>query len=226
MEERKKLGTLLMEAGLIDEYQLAAALSHQHNWGGKLGSIIIELGFAREEDIARIISEKMRVPYVDLFEPEIPLDVIKILKAEIAKKYGVIPVKKEANTLTLAMSDPLDIETMDIIRFVTDLTIKPVLSMASEIKDAIRKYYDGEKLIRKDAEWLRYTAKLATPMDIVREVPGIGATEQNQQSPQSVQQEIATLKMVQEALVALFIEKGFITRDEIEKFIEQKMLGL
>ncbi|NTW58001.1 MAG: hypothetical protein HGA43_02390, partial [Nitrospirae bacterium] len=107
MAERKKLGNLLMEAGLIDEFQLETALSHQRNWGGKLGAIIVELEFAREEDIARVISETMGVPYVNLFEPEIPPDVIKLLKADMAKKFDVIPVRKEStNTLVLAMSDP------------------------------------------------------------------------------------------------------------------------
>jgi type IV pilus assembly protein PilB len=232
MAERKKLGTILKEAGLIDDYQLAAALSHQHNWGGKLGSIIVELEFVREEDIARVISETMGVPYVNLFEPEISPDVIKLLKADMAKKFDVIPVRKEAaNTLVLAMSDPLDIQTMDNIRFITGLNIKPVLSMATEIKDAIRKYYDGETVIRKDAAWFRDTATLSThQVEIVREVPNIATTERNkqaqQQASQSVRQDNATQKIVLDALVALLVEKGLITRDEIAKFMEQKKLGL
>ena len=94
MADRKKLGDLLKEAGLIDDFHLEAALSHQRNLGGKLGAIIVELEFAREEDIARVISEKMGVAYVNLFEPEIPQDVYKLLKADMAKKFGVIPVRK------------------------------------------------------------------------------------------------------------------------------------
>jgi hypothetical protein len=231
MAERKKLGILLKEAGLIDEYQLAAALSHQHTWGGKLGSIIVELEFAREEDIARIISEEMGVPYVNLFEPEISSDVIKLLKVDMAKKFGVIPVRKEsANTLVLAMSDPLDMETMDNIRFITGLTIKPVLSMSTEIKDAIRKYYDGETVIRKDAAWFRDTAKLAAHLEMVREVPDSATTERNQkaqqQASQSVRQDPINQKIVLEALIALLVEKSLITRSEIAKFIEQKKMGL
>lgn len=233
MAERKKLGTILKEAGLIDDYQLAAALSHQHTWGGKLGSIIVELEFVREEDIARVISETMGVPYVNLFEPEISPDVIRLLKVDMAKKFDVIPVRKEsANTLVLAMSDPLDIQTMDNIRFITGLNIKPVLSMATEIKDAIRKYYDGETVIRKDAAWFRDTAKLAAhQVEIVREVPNIATTEQKQQAQQqqdsqSARQDNATQKIVLDALISILIEKDIITRGEIAKFIEQKKLGL
>jgi hypothetical protein len=143
---------------VIDDFQLEAALSHQRNWGGKLGSIVVDLEFAREEDIARVISETMGVPYVNLFEPELSPDIFKVLKADMAKKFGVVPVRKEANALVLAMSDPLDIATMDNIRFITGLSIKPVLSMASEIKDAIRKYYDGEPVTRKSNVSFRESA--------------------------------------------------------------------
>lgn len=225
------MGDLLKEAGLIDDFQLEAALSHQRNWGGKLGSIIVELEFAREEDIARVISEKMGVPYMNLFEPELSPDIFKVLKADMAKKFGVVPVRKEANALVLAMSDPMDIETMDNIRFITGLSIKPVLSMASEIKDAIRKYYDGESVTRVSKASFRESATQASKLELVREMSDISTTEwnqqfQQQQDAQSSRQDLATQKIVLEALISLLIEKDFFTRDEIVKIIEQKKMGL
>ncbi len=231
MAEQKKIGDLLKEAGLIDDFQLEAALSHQRNWGGKLGSIIVELEFAREEDIARVIAEKMGVPYVNLFEPEITPDVLKLLKADMAKKFGVIPVKKEPNALVLAMSDPMDMETMDNVRFITGLTIKPVLSMAAEIKDAIRKYYDGESVTHKHLPSFRETAKQSTKLELVQETPDRATTDwnhpfQQQQDSQTLRQDIASQKAVIEALTTLLLEKKFFTRDELVKMIEQKKLGL
>jgi hypothetical protein len=231
MTVQKKMGDLLKEAGLIDDFQLESALSHQRNWGGKLGAIIIELEFAREEDIARVISEKMGVPYINLFEPELSPDILKVLKADMAKKFGVVPVRKEANTLVLAMSDPMDIETMDNIRFITGLSIKPVLSMTSEIKDAIRKYYDGETVTRLTKSSLRESAKKSSTMELVREMPDLSTMERNQQvqqqhDDQSIRQDLATQKIVLEALISLLIEKDFFTRDEIAKIIEQKKLGI
>jgi len=230
MAERKKLGDLLKAAGLIDDFQLEAALSHQRNWGGKLGSIIVELEFAREGDIARVISEKMGVPYIDLFEPELSPDIFKVLKADMAKKFGVVPVRKEANTLVLAMSDPLDIETMDNVRFITGFSIKPVLAMTSEIKDAIRKYYDGEPVTRQSRASFRESATQASKLELAREMPDSFTTEWNQQyqqqDVQSFRQDLATQKIVIEALTTLLIEKEFFTRDELVKRIEQKKLGL
>jgi type IV pilus assembly protein PilB len=67
MAEAKKLGDLLKEEGLIDDFQLQSALSHQRNWGGKLGAIFLELEFVREDDLARVIADKLRIPYINLF---------------------------------------------------------------------------------------------------------------------------------------------------------------
>jgi|MudIll2142460700_1097286.scaffolds.fasta_scaffold15504_2 hypothetical protein len=233
MAESKKLGELLKEAGLIDDFQLEAALSHQRNWGGKLGAVVVELEFAREEDIARVISEKMGVPYVDLFKPEIPQDIIQLLKADMAKKFNVVPVRKDVNVLHLAMADPLDLATMDNIRFITNLSIKPLLSMPSEIRDAIRKYYDGEQVVRHSQVSFHESAKASTRLEIVREVPDIATTEWSQQTEQNQQhgvpalrRDVATQKVVIEALTALLIEKGLVDRDELAKIIEQKKMGL
>lgn len=234
MAERKKLGDLLKEAGLIDDFQLEAALSHQRNWGGKLGSIMVELEFVREEDIARVIAEKLKIPYVNLFEPEVPADVVAIVKPEIAKKFGVMPVRKEGKSLVLALSDPMDIDTLDNIRFNTGMTIKPVLSMASEIKDAIRKYYDNEPVTRKDIPAFRETVKASNKMEIVREIPDMVTAEFNQQQAQQQQQQdlaklrhdVNTQRVVIEALSAILIEKGLILRNELARVIEQKKMGI
>jgi hypothetical protein len=231
MADRKKLGDLLKEEGVIDDFQLEAALSHQRNWGGKLGSILVELEFAREEDIARIIADKLKITYENLFDPELPSDVTKLLKVDMAKKFGVMPVRKESNVLVLAMSDPMDIETMDNIRFITGLNIKPVLAMASEIRDAIRKYYDGEPVTRAEKTSFRETAKSTDKLEIFREIPDVSATEhppQMQRPPegQAARQEMAHQKVLLESLIALMIEKQFFTRDELMKLIEQKKMGL
>ncbi len=231
MAERKKLGDLLKEAGVIDDFQLEAALSHQRNWGGKLGSIVVELEFAREEDIASVIAEKLHIPYQNLFEPELPAEVTRLLKADMAKKFGVMPVRKEANSLVLALSDPMDIETMDNIRFITGMNIKPVLAMASEIKDAIRKYYDGEPVTRSEKVSFRETAQKSEKLEIVREVPDRAAAEYAQQhheqeDAEMLRRSMEQQKVILESLITLLLEKKVISRDELARLIEQKKLGI
>jgi len=234
MSESKKLGEMLKEAGLIDDFQLQTALSHQRNWGGKLGSILVELAFVREEDIASVIAEKFNIPYVNLFEPEVSESIIKMIKEDIAKKYNVVPVKKEGGALILAMFDPFDIEAADEIRFITGLNIKPALAMESEIKNAIKKYYDGQEVHRPHANIL-YRPRGGAPgkMEIIREKDLIGSrhAEVDQEHP-LLSREVAALQTLNDtkirldALIALLIEKKLITREELVSMIYQKKIGL
>lgn len=234
MAEAKKIGELLKEAGLIDDFQIQSALSHQRNWGGKMGAILIEMEFIREEDLARVIAEKLHIPYINLFEPEIPEAVLKTVKAEVAKKYHVIPVKKEAGALVLAMMDPLDIEAIDAIRFATGLNIKPSLALDSEIRDAIKKYYDHELVVRKQAKTLFHQGTQSPgKMEIIR---GSDLITEKSEEPEAESQhlskddgEIQTLmdaRVRLDALISVLIEKKMITREELTSMIYQKKMGL
>jgi len=235
MAEVKKLGDMLKEAGLIDDFQLQSALSHQRNWGGKLGNILIELEFVREEELAQVIAEKLKTPYINLFDPEIPAEFIKLVKPEVAKKYLVVPVKKEKGSLILAMSDPLDIEATDAIRFATGLNIRPSLAMASEIRDAIKKYYDGEEIVRKQAlnPFLKRGHSSGGKMELIRGSDLNMAKQEKTSagspilsSDESLQQGLQDCKIRIDALTTLLIEKGLISRDELVSMIYQKKMGL
>jgi type IV pilus assembly protein PilB len=234
MSETKKLGDILKEAGLIDDFQLQSALSQQRNWGGKLGAILLDLEFVREEDLARVMSDILRIPYVNLFDPVIPDGMIKMIKAEIAKKYQVVPVKKESGALVLAMFDPLDLEAIDEIRFITGLNIKPSLAMKSEIRDAIRKYYDGEEVNRDYTKTLYHQpTKPDSKMELIRgsDLMMPKSEETGEASPLMSKEATAQLTMADmsirlDALISVLIEKGVLTRDELVKRVYQKKIGL
>lgn len=234
MAEAKKLGELLKEVGLIDDFQLQSALSHQRNWGGKLGAVLVELEFVSEENVARVIAEKMRMPYAHLFEPEIPETIIRLIKPDIAKKYVVMPVKKEAGRVVVAMSDPLDIEAIDELRFITGLNIAPALALESEIKLAIQKYYDHEEVVRKQRTSFKEIASGTTgKMEIIRgsdlsmpkvdQPDGANAVLSREETSQ---QSLLDVKIRIDALASLLIEKGLITREELVSIIYQKKMGL
>lgn len=234
-EVKKKLGDMLKDAGILDDFQLQTALAHQRNWGGKLGAILIEMDFVKEEQLARVISDKLRIPYVKLFEPEVPEAVVKLIKPEIAKKYQVMPVKKEGGALVLAMLDPLDIEAMDEIRFITGLSIKPSLALDSEIKDAIRKYYDGEAVDRKQTETPFYHRQQGSggKMEVIHgsDLNMPKAFTSDASSPvlsreDTAQQSLEDNRQRLDALIALLIEKELITREELISMIYHKKIGL
>lgn len=234
MAEAKKLGDMLKDAGLIDDFQLQSSLAHQRNWGGKLGAILVDLQFVTEEDMARVIAEKLRIPYVNLFEPEIAAAVVKLIKPDLAKKYNVMPAKKEGGALVLAMLDPLDIEAVDEIRFITGLNIKPSLALASEIKDAIRKYYDGEEVVRKQGQERSYQGvSSGGKMELIRgsDLNMPAGPDNDASSPvlsreDNAQQCLDDNRMRLDALISLLIEKGLISREELVRMVYQKKIGL
>jgi hypothetical protein len=227
MAEKKKLGDFLKESGLIDDFQLQTALSHQRNWGGKLGSILVEMRFVREEELARVIAEKMRIPYVNLFEPELPPASIVLIKADVAKKYGVMPIRKEGNAIVIAMSDPMDMEAIDDLSFSTGFTIKPALAMESEIRDAIRKYYDHEDVERKPrVDPLGKSGKMeiifGSDLMTSSNEAQVATTAQDEASRQGSHEDHLRL----DALITLLIEKNIINREDLVKMIYQKKIGL
>jgi type IV pilus assembly protein PilB len=234
-EAKKKLGDMLKDAGVLDEFQLQTALSHQRSWGGKLGKILIELDFVKEEKLAKAISDKLQIPYVNLFEPEVPNDVIALIKPDIAKKYQVVPAKKVGGALYLAMLDPLDIEAMDEIRFITGLTIKPTLAMESEITDAIKKYYDGEAVTRKQSKMPLYHrdhdsggkmevihgSELNMPKGLTNDASSSILSKED-----TAQLSLEDTKLRLDALIALLIDKELITREELVSAIYHKKIGV
>jgi hypothetical protein len=231
MAESKKLGELLKEAGLIDDFQLQTALSYQRNWGGKLGAILIELEFVREEELAKIIADKLRTQYVNLFDPEVPKEIISLIKSDVAKKYSVVPARKEGGTLVVAMADPLNIEAIDALRFIVSPKIRPALALESEVKDAIRKYYDGEDVARKTKTTFRDKTVAVGKMEIIRGsdlkmAPATGTASPILPQEEAARQEMSDGKIRLDALISLLIEKGLITRDELIKMIYQKKIGL
>ena len=145
--QRRRLGEILVDAGVIDEFQLRSALADQQRWGARLGATIVKLGFATEEIMAKALSSQLKLPNVNLRTTTIPYDVVKLVPVEKAEKHGIIPVmlKEEGNrkSLYVAMSDPANLSLVDELQFATGHQIKPVIALDSQIQDAIRKYYHG-----------------------------------------------------------------------------------
>ncbi|MCB0220282.1 MAG: hypothetical protein KDH09_11345 [Chrysiogenetes bacterium] len=145
--QRRRLGEILVDAGVIDEFQLRSALADQQRWGARLGTTLVKLGFVTEEVMAKALSSQLKIPNVNLRTTDIPAEVVKIVAVEKAEKHGIIPVmlKEEGNrkVLYLAMSDPANLGVLDELQFATGHMVKPVIAMESQIQDAIRRYYHG-----------------------------------------------------------------------------------
>jgi len=154
---KKRLGDILISAGIINEDQLLQALKRQKEKGQKLGETLIDLGFTNEMEIANALHNQLNCDLVILSERRIEADIIKLVGEEILRKHLAMPFefkKGYANILRVAMSNPLDIITIDDIAIVTNLQIEPAVSTPTDIAAAIDKYYGNIEAL-KVAE--RYT---------------------------------------------------------------------
>ena len=136
-----RLGELLTKASLITPDQLKEALKLQKETGGKLGETLIKLGFVAEEDITECLSQQFGVPSINLAHFEIDSAVIKLIPADVARKYNILPVNKTGATITIAMADPTNVFAMDDIKFMTGYNVEPVVASELGIKAAIDNYY-------------------------------------------------------------------------------------
>jgi type IV pilus assembly protein PilB len=136
-----RLGELLTKASLISQDQLKEALKMQKDTGGKLGETLIKLGFVSEEDITECLSQQFGVPSINLAHFEIDPGVIKLIPADVARKYNILPVNKTGATITIAMADPTNVFAMDDIKFMTGYNVEPVVASELGIKAAIDNYY-------------------------------------------------------------------------------------
>ena len=136
-----QVGELLLKEKRITSEQLKEALNHQRQNGGKLGLHLITLGFVKEDELTALLSKQYGVPSITLGTFEIDPAVVKLVPAETAQKYQVLPVTRSGATLTLAMTDPTNVFAMDDIRFMTGYNVEPVVASERSVLEAVAKYY-------------------------------------------------------------------------------------
>ena len=136
-----QIGELLIKDNFITTEQLNTALQHQRQHGGRLGSILIKLGYVEDDDVTSVLSRQYGVPSINLAYFEIDPSVIKLIPIEVAQRYLVIPLSRVGSTLTIATADPTNVFAMDDIKFMTGFNVEPLVASEASIMEALEKYY-------------------------------------------------------------------------------------
>ncbi|MBS4540015.1 type II secretion system ATPase GspE [Clostridium sp. D2Q-11] len=150
----KRLGDLLVSVNKITEEQLSEALKIQKSSGKKLGEILVDNGYVTEADIIEVLEFQMGIPHVDLQKYFIEPEVVNLISETIARKYVLIPIKKDRGKLVVAMSDPLNLFAIDDVKISSGLDVEPVISTKQNIITSIEQYY-GKKSAEKAIEDLK-----------------------------------------------------------------------
>ncbi|MGE5345427.1 MAG: type IV-A pilus assembly ATPase PilB [Acidithiobacillales bacterium] len=142
-----KLGDLLLKSKLISPEQLNEALKLQQSSGLKLGEALVKLNAVTEDDITETLSAQFGVPSINLTHFEIEPGVLKLVAADVARKYNILPVNKTGATLTIAMSDPTNVFALDDIKFMTGYNVEPVVASEQSLQLAIDRHYGATRAL-------------------------------------------------------------------------------
>ena len=145
---RLKLGEILVEQGFITQEQLQKAIDAQKKEKGRIGEVLVKLGIITEEDMTNALGSQLGIPFYSSDDPELlkPKDdqvLDKTVPADFAKKNSVLPLSKTLNSLTCAVSDPLDLLMLDNLRRISGCDINLVLATRTTLQKAINAFYFG-----------------------------------------------------------------------------------
>lgn len=147
MRTKKRLGDLLVEAGVITDEQLMLALTEQKQSKLRLGDQLAELGFLSEQQLIEVLEFQLGIPHVNLYQQKIDPTILSIIDEELCRRHRVLPLRKNENKLVVAMSDPLDYYAIDDIRLSTGFQIEAVIAKKEELRLAIERYYGMQNSI-------------------------------------------------------------------------------
>ena len=183
---KKRLGDLLVDAGVITQDQLMQALQIQktEKKGDRLGVVLIDLGMTDEKQIMDALKKQLKIQSVDLSTIRIPEEITRLVEESVLRKYMLIPFQfneKNPNLLKVAMSDPMDIRAMDDISIITGCQVERYVAATSDIAAAIDRYYGNAEALRVAEQYTREREEQAKARAAVE--PGSGEESSVQQAP-------------------------------------------
>ncbi|MDP9120509.1 MAG: type IV-A pilus assembly ATPase PilB [Acidobacteriota bacterium] len=184
---QSKFGELLIKGGKINPIQLQEALAYQKDQGGRLGTALVKLGHLTERQLVESLSQHFGVPAIDLSSMEIDEAVIKIVPADIARKYTIVPVSKAGATVTVAMIDPTNVFAMDDVKFMTGYKVEPVVAAEAVIRAAIDRFYGSTHAIelKKVMEDLTEESGSTSDLEVLEEEQDLDLATLEEESEQA-----------------------------------------
>ncbi|OFW56317.1 MAG: hypothetical protein A2V52_05715 [Actinobacteria bacterium RBG_19FT_COMBO_54_7] len=147
------LGSGLVENGFITDEQLTAALSIRKSSGLRLSEILLMEGYTSKEQLQQFMSEHVDMPYVKLTPDLIDVEAVRLIPANVARNYMVIPVTLVGDILTIAVSCPFDTAALDMLAFASGYNLEPVLSDEEDILEAIDYFFKDGGLEEEVMTW-------------------------------------------------------------------------
>ncbi|AKF11400.1 hypothetical protein [Sandaracinus amylolyticus] len=170
---RIRLGDMLVQAQMVTAEHVDEALALQKTRGGRLGELLVELGYVSEVQLAQVLSNQLSIPWVNLYHVDFSRELLNLIPAELAEKYGCVPVyvrkiRKQGDTLFVATDDPTNETALIAIAQQAGMPVKPMVASSSDVRNAIRVYYFGGRETAATAPIVKRKApSIAAPPPVV-----------------------------------------------------------
>jgi type IV pilus assembly protein PilB len=181
----QRVGEALIKAGVITEAQLAEALKIQKDKGGRIGSCLVRLGYLREDQLTEFLAQFFGVPAINLDQVKVDESVIKVIPADVARKYTILPVSRAGAKVTLAMLDPSNVFAMDDIKFMTGYQVEPVIASETQLRIAIDQYYGTTHAIELKKVMDDLSGEVDSSLEVLEEEEQLDLAELEQQSEEA-----------------------------------------
>ncbi|KAF5031490.1 Type II secretion system protein E [anaerobic digester metagenome] len=141
MRQRVRLGELLVQAGLLTEEQLKAALREHKKSGLRLGQYLTKTNLCRESDVVELISRQLKIERYSPQQHPLSLNMAERLPLDAAQKCSAVPLQQHGHVLVVAMVDPLDIDALDTLEFITNSEVEPLICTEQEYNQLFSAIY-------------------------------------------------------------------------------------
>lgn len=195
MDDKVHLGKMLVESNLISDEQLKMATDFQKSVGGKLGAIIVKLGFIEDQMLTNFIAKQQGMRVVHLDELVLPENLVKRVPQKLIEKHHVLPIRFHDNVLTVATSDPFDYEALEEVQLAVDSRVEMQLASRTQILRAINDLFYKEEASPAVNE--------KSKDQLLKELDTGGGAEKPSKA------------RLQEALIPLLLEKGVISESDL-----------
>jgi type IV pilus assembly protein PilB len=193
---------MLLEAELIDKFQLESGLSFQRNVGGRIGSALVKLGYIAEETILQFLDNQDNIVRVDLKTLKIPPDAYTAIPMTKLFENMIVPVEWQPQgknrTLVVAMTDPTNLKLIDDLRFMVGCPIQAVVASEADIESALNRHFPAGR---------PHPAARPARNPLVDELAALSAAK------------VAKVDQVEarlERLIALLLRKGLLNERDID----------
>ena len=161
VRKKIRIGDLLVEAGAISEDQLQQALEKQKESGGRIGNIIMQMGFISRELLITVLTAQTGIDYCEIKSVKVDDAVLRLVPDSLVNKYKIMPVgydENNPNILKVAMADPMDLVAIDDISITSGLQVEPMLSFEEDLNEVIGKYYGSAQAMEAAEQYRKEQA--------------------------------------------------------------------